>query len=267
LIFGSEAEAIMDLGINGRRALVTGAGRGIGRAIAKCLAREGAKVAVSSRTGSDIASLVEEMGGMTKGHYGLPLDLEPSESTAQLVESLKDNFGPVDILVHNLGTTLDITDPFCSVSDWHRVFRVNLEVAIELNLLLLPHMRAQKWGRVVHIGSTASVENNGPITYCTAKAALAAYSRSLGRVLATEGVVVSAVLPGAVLTEGGYWEEALRERPEHAARYLADRCPAHRFGTTDEIGHIVTFLCSELASFFQGSIIPVDGGQVRGYFV
>lgn len=257
----------MELGINGRRALVTGAGRGIGRSIAECLAREGAKVAVFSRTASDIASLLEEMGGMAKGHYGQPLDLEPAGSAAQLLKILKDNFGPVDIVVHNLGSTLDITDPFCSLSDWGRVFRVNLEVAIELNLLLLPHMRAQKWGRVVHIGSTASVENNGPVTYCTAKAALAAYSRSLGRVLAPEGVVVSAVLPGAVLTEGGYWDEALKERPEHAAKYLADRCPAHRFGTTDEIAYIVTFLCSEVASFFQGSIIPVDGGQVRGYFV
>lgn len=257
----------MELGIRGKRALVTGAGRGIGHSIAKGLAREGAKVAVFSRTASDIAHLLEEMGGASHGHYGRPLDFEPEESPDRLVEILKEDFGPIDIVVHNLGGTLEITDPLCSLSDWRRVFRVNLEVAIELNLHLIPHMKEQKWGRIVHIGSTASVENNGPITYCSTKAALAAYSRGLGRVLAPEGVVVSAVLPGAVFTEGGYWDKALKEKPEHVAKYLAERCPLHKFGTTDEIAHVVTFFCSELASFLQGSIVPVDGGQCRGYFV
>ncbi len=257
----------MELGLTGKRALVTGAGRGIGRAIAQSLAREGARVAVFSRTESDIVSLLADMGGKERGHYGQPLDLELEDSPGSLSKSLERNFGPIDIIVHNLGTTLDITDPFCSLEEWRRVWRVNMEVALELNLLLVPHMREQRWGRVVHIGSTASVENNGPITYCTVKAALAAYSRSLGRVLAPDGVVVTAVLPGAVYTDGGYWEKALEERPEHVAKYLAERCPLHKFGTPDEIAHMVTFLCSDLASFLQGSIVPVDGGQVRGYFV
>ena len=257
----------MELGLTGKRALVTGAGRGIGRAIAQSLAREGARVAVFSRTESDIVSFLADMGGKERGHYGQPLDLELEDSPGSLSKSLERNFGPIDIIVHNLGTTLDITDPFCSLEEWRRVWRVNMEVALELNLLLVPHMREQRWGRVVHIGSTGSVENNGPITYCTVKAALAAYSRSLGRVLAPDGVVVTAVLPGAVYTDGGYWEKALEERPEHVAKYLAERCPLHKFGTPDEIAHMVTFLCSDLASFLQGSIVPVDGGQVRGYFV
>ena len=257
----------MDLGLQGKRALVTGAGRGIGRAIAESLAKEGASVAVFSRTEADIDSLLQVMGGKSLGHYGEPLDLELEGSPGLLIKSLQQHFGPVDIVVHNLGTTLDITDPFCSIEDWRRVWRINIEVAIELNLLLLPHMRTQRWGRVVHIGSTASVENNGPITYCSVKAALAAYSRSIGRVLAPDGVVVTAVLPGAVLTEGGFWDTAQKERPEHVAKYLAERCPLHEFGTPDEIAHMVTFLCSNQASFLQGSIVPVDGGQVRGYFV
>lgn len=257
----------MDLGIEGRRALVTGAGRGIGRAIAKALARERAQVAVVSRTASDIESLIEEMGDTAARHYSSAFDFEPDGSPAELVADLHANFGPIDILVNNLGSTLDITDPFCSLDDWRRVMRVNLEVAIELNLLLLPHMRGQNWGRIVNIGSTASVENNGPITYCTAKAILAAYSRCFGRVLAREGIVMSAVFPGAVLTEGGFWDKVLKERPEHAETYLKTHCPLGRFGKTDEIAPMVVLLCSELASFCQGAIVPVDGGQVRGYFV
>lgn len=257
----------MDLGIEGKRALVTGAGRGIGWAIAMALAREGARVAVFSRTASDITSLVQEMGGKERGHYGESFDFTPPGAPAQLVKKLKDNFGPVDIVVHNLGGTLDITDPFCSLEDWRRVWRFNIEVSIELNLLLLPHMREKKWGRVVHIGSTSSMENNGPITYCTAKAALIAYSHSLGRVLARDGVVMSTVLPGAVFTEGGYWDHAMKDKPDHVKKYLADRCPLGRFGEPKDIAGMVALLCSNQAEFCQGAIIPVDGGQSRHFFV
>ena len=255
----------MDLGIAGKKALVTAATRGIGRAIAVSLAEEGVSVAVCGRTAHEIDSLVEEMGGREAGHYGVVIDLEPTGAPDKLIEDLDKNFGQLDIVVQNLGSTLDITDPLCSLEDWHRVWRVNFEVAVELNLLTVPRMQEQKWGRVIHIGSTASVENNGPITYCSAKAALVAYSHSFGRVLADSGVVVSAILPGAVKTEGGFWEQAEKERPDHVKKYLEERCPAHRFGSSQEIAHSVVFACSQQASFSQGAIIPVDGGQIRGF--
>lgn len=257
----------MDLGIAGKRALVTGAGRGIGRSIACCLAREGARVAVVSRSAGDVESLVAQMGGEPAGHRGVALDLMPEGAPARLVERLGEiGFGPVDIVVHNLGGTLDITDPFCSLVDWRRVWRFNVEVAIELNGLLLPTMRQRRWGRIVHISSISAMENHGPVTYCAAKAALTAYARSMGRVLAPEGIVVTAVLPGAVFTEGGYWDVASRERPDHVAKYLAERMAIRRFGRVDEIGQVVAFLCSEHASFCVGSIVPVDGGQGRSFF-
>lgn len=256
----------MNLGIEGKRALVTGAGRGIGRAIALSLAREGAKVSVFSRTLPEIESLVEEMGGRIEGHYGEAIDLVPEGAPQLLAKKIEENFGPLDIIVHNLGGTLDITDPFCSVEDWRRVWRFNLEIAIELDQLFVPSMQKQKWGRIVHVASTASMENNGPATYCTAKAALLAYSRCMGRILARDGVVISAILPGAVLTEGGHWDKASKERPEHVKKYLAERCPLGRFGKPEEIAPMVAFLCSDLAEFCQGSVVPVDGGQSRHFF-
>ena len=257
----------MKFGIEGKRALVTGAGRGIGRSVALSLAREGAYVAVVSRTASDIETLLDEMGGAVLGHYGVAMDLMPEGAPGKLVNSLqRANFSPIDMVVHNLGGTLDITDPFCSIDDWRRVWRFNLEVAIELNLILTPPMRERQWGRIVHISSISAMENHGPITYCAVKAALTAYSRSLGRVLAPEGIVVTAVLPGAVFTEGGYWDIASRERPEHVQKYLGERMAIHRFAEPDEIGNAVAFLCSEKASFFTGSIVPIDGGQGRSYF-
>ncbi len=257
----------MNLGLTGKKVIVTGAGRGIGQAIALCLAKEGALVAVVSRTASDIEKLVVDIGGSDKGHMGVVMDLEPDGAPEKLVQTLKEGgFSPIDIAVHNLGGTLDIKDPFCSIADWRRIYRFNFEIPVELNNILVPDMQARKWGRVVHISSISAMENHGPVTYCSIKAALTAYSRSLGGVVAPDGVVVSAILPGAVFTENGYWDITSKENPEHVEKFLTERQRIGRFGTTSEIGNYVTFLCSELASFNTGSIVPVDGGQGRGYF-
>lgn len=256
----------MDLGIKGRRALVTGGGRGLGRSIAEILATEGAAVAVVSRTAKDIESLVEDMGGTAAGHLGIAMDLNPEGGPRTLLDQLDRDFGSVDIVVHNMGGTLDITDPYCSIDDWRRLWRHNLEVALELNLELLPAMSKEGWGRVVHISSISAMENHGPVPYGTLKAALTAYTRSMGRVVAPDGIVMSTVLPGAVFTAGGYWDSASVNNPDHVKRYLDDRMAIRRFGRVEEIGNVVTFLCSELASFAVGSVVPVDGGQGRGYF-
>ena len=256
----------MKLGIDNRLALVTGAGRGIGRAIAKCLAGEGARVAVVSRTSADIDMLADEMGGSGKGHLGIVCDLVEDNGPTEIVRKLSKDFGVPSIVVHNLGGTLDVKNPFCSILDWRRVYRLNFEVAVELNTLIVPNMQREKWGRVVHISSISSMENHGPVTYCTIKAALTAYTRSFGGVVAPDGVVVSTVLPGAVFTEKGYWDIASKEDPEHVKKFLTERQRIGRFGNPEEIGNFVTFLCSDLASFNTGSIIPIDGGQGRGYF-
>ncbi|WP_447968289.1 SDR family NAD(P)-dependent oxidoreductase [Nitrospira sp. M1] len=257
----------MELGLTGKRALVTGAGRGLGCEIAQSLAREGATVAGVSRTVSDLEKLQTTLDGYGNGHLIHALDLAHEDGPTTLLKVLKErDFYPIDIIVHNLGGTLEVSDPFCNLSDWRRVFRLNLEVAIELNLLFMPKMREQGWGRVVLIGSISGEENHGPIPYCSVKAALSAYGRSLGRVVAPDGVVVTTVLPGAVFTDGGYWDLASKERPEHVKNYLSSRMAIGRFGRPSEIGNVVTFLCSEHASFCIGSVIPVDGGQGRSYF-
>jgi len=253
----------VDLGIKGKKALITGAGRGLGRSIASHLAQEGVRVAIIARSKPDIRSFLEEHGDE---HIGLVYDLMPVGNPTQMVSELQDKMGNPDIVVHNVGGALDITDPFCNIEDWRKVYRLNLEIAIELNLLLLPHMRQQKWGRIVNISSIAALENQGTIPYCSIKAALTAYTRSIGRFVAADGVNISAVLPGAVFTRGGYWDKASKERPEHVQKYLKERMAIKRFGTLDEIGAIVAFLCSEHASFVVGSAFTVDGGQGRCFF-
>lgn len=254
----------MDLGIQGKRALITGAGRGLGRSMAECLAAEGVRIAAISRTESDLQELLAGLPG--EGHWSRAMDLVEEGAPRELVELLRSGWGEPDILIHNLGGTLDLTDPFCSVDDWRRLWRFNMEVALELNLLLLPGMQERKWGRVLHITSIAATENQGPVPYCAIKSALTSYTRSMGRVVAKDGVIMQAVLPGAVFTKGGYWDTASRERPEHVERYLKERMAIQRFGEPDEIGRAVAFLCSQHASFFVGSVVPIDGGQGRSFF-
>ena len=257
----------MELGLKGKRALVTGGSRGIGSAIAQALAGEGVRVAVVARTASDINKVIDQMGGKSQGHVGIALDLMPHSAVKDLMKNFtNESFGPIDIIVHNLGGAFDIRDPFCSVEDWRRMYRLNFEIAVELNRVLIPQMQKNKWGRVVHISSIAAMENQGPVTYCAIKAALTAYTRSMGGVVAPDGVVVSAVLPGAVFTEKGYWDITSKENPEHVRKYLTERQRIGRFGRPEEIADYVTYLCSMKASFNTGSIIPIDGGQGRGYF-
>ena len=257
----------MDLGLRNKRALVTGGGTGIGKAIAEELAKEGARVAITSRNSEHVQEALAVLGGEEAGHYGFVCEITEEGAPQEAAGRVQARFGTIDILVNNVGSTLDVVDPYCPISDWRKVVRLNLEVAIELNNSVLPAMKAQDWGRIVTITSDAALENSGPVTFCASKAALGAYTRAMGRVLATEtsNVVMTALMPGVVYTEEGHWATVLRERPEHAERYLRERCPLNRLGQPSEISGMVAFLCSEHASFCQGAIIPVDGGQPRHY--
>ena len=128
-------------------------------------------------------------------------------------------------------------------------------------------MKKTGWGRIVNITSCAGLENMGPITYGVSKAALTAYTRTMGRILATEtkNVVMTAIFPGVVLTKGGHWDRVIKKNPSSAKKYLKERAPLGRFGKPNEIAPVVVFYCSDLASFSQGAIIPVDAGQSRHY--
>jgi 3-oxoacyl-[acyl-carrier protein] reductase len=257
----------VDLGIKGRKALVTGGANGIGRAIAVDLAAEGVQVVITSRSQEAIDKTLALMGGRQAGHYGIACEIEEEGAPARVADEIRREIGDLDIVVNNVGHTQNVLDPYCPISDWRKVFRLNLEVAIEINNLFLPHMKAQDWGRIVNITAGAALENSGPVPYCASKAAFTAYTRSMGRILAieTRNVIMTAVLPGVVLTEGGHWDKVLQERPEHAEKYLKERTPAGRFGRPSEISPTVVMLCSEKATFHQGSIVLVDAGQGRHY--
>jgi len=256
----------VELGLTGRRALVTGGASGIGRAIVKDLAQEGVTVAFTSRNHQKGSELLRDLNSEGMNHIFLETDIVAEEGPREAYGLLLSmGFSP-DILVNNVGDTLGVTDPLCGVEAWKRVYRLNLEVHVEMVESFVPYMIRNGWGRIINITAGAALENSGPVPYCALKAAYTAYSRSMARVLAPTGVVMSAVLPGVVLTEGGHWDEVLQTRPDHAEKYLDERTVLKRFGLPEEISPFVVLLASELAGFAVGSILPVEGGQARHYF-
>ncbi len=258
----------MNLGIKNRVAIVTGGATGIGFAVASNLALEGANVIISSRNNESLIKSIKKLKSINKKCDGFLIDVTKKNGPNLLVRKTMKKFKRVDILVNNVGDTLNIMDPYCPQNDWIKLFKLILGVAINMNNLVIPIMKKKKWGRIVNITAGASMENSGPVPYSSLKATFTAYSRSMARVLATEkkNVVMSAVLPGVVLTERGHWKRVLRERPEHAEKYLKERTTLQRFGYPNEISPMVTLLCSDLASFCIGTIVPVEGGQARHYF-
>lgn len=256
----------MDLGIRGKFALVTGAGRGLGEGICKTLAREGARILAVARTSSDLGILLETIGGAASEHLCLSVDLAASDGPARLVDFVQTRSLVPEIIVNNVGGNLSFKDPLGSVDEWRQVMRINVEIALEINRAFIPAMRDRKWGRICHVSSISALENQGPPAYCAAKAALNAYVRSLGRYVSVDNVILTSVMPGAVFTENGYWDVASREHPDHVEKYLKERMAIRRFGRVEEISELVAFLCSDLSSFCVGSCVLADGGQGRSFY-
>ena len=173
----------MKLGLEGKKAVITGGATGIGKAIVQALVNEGVKVVFTSRKQGSIDALAK--GIDPRLLHGVLLDVSEDGGPKKLHDAAINFFGHPEIVVNNVGDTLGITDPLCSTEDWRKVYRLNLEVHIENNNLFLPEMQKQKYGRIVNISAGASMENSGPVPYCSIKAAYTAYSRSMARVLAS----------------------------------------------------------------------------------
>jgi len=241
-------------------ALVTGASRGIGRQIAMDLSRSGHYVIGISRASPDLDSLELELSDSDAGGKVLALDLDAPDAANTIIEFLDVH---VDILIHNVGGNLGLTEPLSSGKDFMRVISHNMSLSIDLNSHLIPLMQARGWGRVCHVSSVSALENQGPPAYSAAKASINSYVRGLGRYVAKDGVVVTSLMPGAVLTRGGYWDETSQQRPGHVEKFISERMAIGRLGTVEEISSVAAFLVSEASSFMAGTCVLVDGGQGR----
>jgi NAD(P)-dependent dehydrogenase (short-subunit alcohol dehydrogenase family) len=260
----------MDLKLKGKRALVTGSTAGIGFAIARGLAREGADVVVNGRTEGKVAEAIKRMLSETATRVtGVAADLGSSTGVDQLLQKV----GAVDILVNNVG--IFEPKPFLEIpdADWLRFFEINVMSGVRLSRALLPHMLERNWGRIIFISSESGVQiPSEMLHYGVTKTAQLALSRGIAESVAGTGITVNAVLPGPTRSEGvvAFLDNMAADRgvrvEDHEKEFIKTNRPSsliQRFAEPEEVANPVVYLCSQAASATTGSTLRVDGGVVR----
>lgn len=252
----------MDLGLQGKNVLVVGASKGIGRGIVMGFAEEGCRIVAIARS----EGLLQEVRQDALDHGAASFSYVVKDimecDTKELADSLLEEFGVFDIVVHNVGGSLISRNHLGGAEDWNYALKFNAIAAIDMNSRLIPPMVERGSGRVIHISSISAIMLRGNPLYASAKAFLNAYVTAVGRQLAPTGVLLCSVMPGAVAFEGSYWDKFIKDGHPRVDDFLRHHQAANRFGTPEEIANAVVFMASNKSSFMQATNIPVDGANM-----
>ncbi|HEX5322327.1 MAG TPA: SDR family oxidoreductase [Capsulimonadaceae bacterium] len=253
------AQTVLDsFRLDGRRALVTGGAKGLGRVMATALAQAGAEIAIASRTLSECRSTAREISEETgKTVAAFEADVTQSDQVMRLAREIESAMGPVDILINNAGINARGPATELAESDWDAVVAINLKAPFLCSRTFAPAMCERGWGRVINMGSILSVIGiPGRAPYASAKGGLLNLTRVLALEWADKGVTVNAICPGPFATD---MNKPLLEDPEKYKAFVA-KIPMGRWGELHEIAGVAVFLASDAASFVTGSGLFVDGG-------
>jgi 3-oxoacyl-[acyl-carrier protein] reductase len=246
----SEAKALA-----GKVAIVTGGSRGIGLAIARLLAEDGASVVVSGRDAARLGAAVKELESLGASALAVVADASKREDVDRLVDATRERFGRIDVVVNNAGITRDQLLVRMKDDDWDQVLDTNLRGVFLMTRAVGKVMMRQKSGRIINIASTAGAMGNpGQVNYSAAKAGVIGLTKAAGRELAHWNILVNAVAPGLIETD---MTAAL---PAEAREALLQQVPLKRIGQAREVAEVVRFLAGEGASYITGQTIHVNGG-------
>ncbi len=239
----------------GRIAVVTGGTRGIGLAIARALAEDGASVVVSGRDAARLESAVTELEGLGAAAVGVTADQSKREDCDRLVDAAKERFGRIDVLVNNAGITRDQLLVRMKDDEWDQVMDTNLRGVFLMTRAVAKSMMRQKSGRIVNITSTAGAMGNpGQVNYSAAKAGVIGLTKAAARELAHWNILVNAVAPGLIETD------MTAGLPDAAREALLQQVPLKRIGAAREVAEVVRFLAADGAAYVTGQTIHVNGG-------
>ena len=252
----------MDLHLDGKRVLITGASRGIGAAMAKAFLFEGARVCLVSRGSAELYQneemLISEFGADRV--FAQECDCTIAASVDTLHDNIAVKWGGVDIVIANIGNGRSVPDALPDQNQWEKIWDINFESALHTSRAFLPTLRESK-GCFLFVSSIAGLEAFGaPVDYSTAKAAIISLAKNMARKVATE-VRVNVLAPGNVYFKGGSWDEKILQKPDQVKQMINSAVPMRRFGTPEEVADAAVFLCSGRATFITGSVLVVDGGQ------
>lgn len=263
----------MDFGIQGKTALVCASSKGLGKAIAKALAKEGARLFLCARDPRTLIDAADEVGALaTEPVISMTCDLSDPEGRERLIAQVKATFGTLDILVHNVGGPKPSKVSTTSQEDWQTGFDQVFQSVVHLNQAFVPDMQKNQWGRILCVTSLSAFEPINDLAVSNGlRPAITAMLKTLADELAGDNITVNCLAPGMIMTDRT--EERIHDhlarnpqstREEWLSQYVKS-IPAGRLGDPDEFGAPAAFLCSQQASYITGSTLCIDGGKRRAY--